>query len=424
MKLKLKTEGLTGDNLKFVEQLNSKFEELPESLTKDDISTEIQTTFKEMFGEDGKVNFKFLDEIKDMNDAEKDGTIKNILKKQGEKITDLLTKVNSHETVNSFDEFKKEFESEATKAALKTIKANKSGQIAFTIKAAVVTTSTSSVTDSVSDATAQRLGDGNIYSLMRGTPWILNFVTTGNTTAAALIWYDESQKEGDFAITAEGTIKPLVQYKFVRKSSDYSKAAGRTTITEEFDTDYPRLVSTIKTLMQQDCRLAMNEIILTDLITNASPYAYNGLDGDIADPDDYAAMGAAIAQLQSLRYAPNVLVLNPADAWRMRLQKGNDGHWIMPPFTWNGQTYEFGNVIVDPDVTVGNFFIGDGSVYTVLMKGDIIVRIGYASSTNDFESNQYTMIVEQYFYNYISTARKAGLIYANFDTIKADIAAA
>lgn len=423
MKLRLKTEGLEGDNLKFVEQLNQKFQELPDSLTKEDIATEIKTTFKAMFNPQGELNLAFLDEIKDMNNVEKEGSIKNILKKQGDSITEILGKINTlPANGSSLEDFKKEFESDATKSALKDIKLRKSGTIAFTIKAAAITTTTSSITDSVSDASAQRLGDGAITTMMRGTPWILQFVTTGNTNTAALIWYDEIQKEGDFAITAEGALKPLVQYKFERKSTDYSKAAGYTTITEEFDNDYPRLVSTIRNLMQQDCRLEMNSIVLTDMVTNASAYAYNGLDTSITDPDDYAAIGAAIAQLQSLRYSPNVLVLNPADAWRMRLEKGTDGHWIAPPFTWNGQKYEFGNVIVDPDVAVGNFFIGDGTVYNVLMKGDIIVRIGYVN--DDFIKNQYSMVVEQYFYKYISTARKAGLIYASFAAIKTDIAAA
>lgn len=421
MKLKLKTEGLEGDNLKFVEQLNSRFAELPESLTKEDIATEIKTTFKAMFNPSGELNLAFLDEIKDMNNPEKEGSIKNILKKQGNSITEILAKVNTQQSEGGgLEDFKKEFESEKTKAALKDIKLKQSGSIAFTIKVAAVTTTTGSVTDSVSAASAQRLGDGAITTMMRGTPWILQFVTTGNTTASALIWYDEIQKEGDFAITAEGALKPLVQYKFERKSTDYSKAAGYTTITEEFDNDYPRLVSTIRNLMQQDCRLEMNAIVLADMVANASPYAYNGLDAAVATPDDYAAIGAAIAQLQSLRYSPNVLILNPADAWQMRLEKGSDGHWIAPPFTWNGQTYEFGNVIVDPDVAVGNFFIGDGTVYNVLMKGDIIVRIGYVN--DDFIKNQYTLVVEQYFYKYISTARKAGLIYGNFAAIKTDIA--
>lgn len=422
MKLKLKTDGLTGDNLKFVEQLNEKFAEMPEGVTTTEVAEVIKTALEKV-GITGDV--KIVDDIvalKGEMDETKEGSIKNIIKLQGEKINDILSKVNKPEFVGSFEEFKKEFEKPEIQEQLKKIKLNKSGQLAFVLKVAGVTDTTGSITDSVGATAAQRLGDGPINTMQRGTPWILEFVTTGNTTAAALIWYDETQRQGDFAITPEGTIKPLVEYKFTRRSTDYSKAAGRTTITEEFDQDYPRLVSTIKKLMQQDCRLEMNAIVLTDMVTNASTYAYNGLDEAIEDPDDYAAIGAAIAQLQSLRYQPNVLVLNPADSWRMRLQKGEDGHWIMPPFTWNGQTYEFGKIIVDPDVAVGHFFIGDGTVYTVLMKGDIIIRIGYASSTDDFESNQYTMIVEQYFYNYISTARKAGLIYADFATIKADIA--
>lgn len=422
MKLKLKTDGLTGENLSFVEQLNKKFDEMPEGATKEEVGAQIQAALKAI-GFEGEVTIvNDINSLKDELNAEKEGSLKNILGKQGIQINDILSKVTKQEHVGIFEQFKADLEEK--KNELATIKLNKSGQIAFTLKAAAVTTTTSSITDSGTAASAQRLGEGPVYTIQRGKPFILEFVTVGNTTAPALVWFDETQQQGDFAITAEGAIKPLVQYKFTRKTTDYSKAAGRTTITEEFDMDYPRLVSTIKQLMEVDCRNSMNAVILTDMIANASAYAYNGLDAAIDTPDKYAAIGAAIAQLQSLYYTPNVLVLNPADAWAMRLEKGVDGHWIMPPFTWNGTTYEFGKIVVDPRVTAGNFFIGDGTIYNVDLKGDIIVRIGYASSTNDFESNQYTIIVEQYFFKHISTARKPGLIYANFATIQADIAAA
>ena len=248
---------------------------------------------------------------------------------------------------------------------------------------------------------------------------ILDFVNLGNTNSAALIWFDEQPKEGDFELVAEGGIKPLLQYLFERSTASYKKAAGRVIITEEFERDFPKLLSTIKSLMSIDVRNEMNDIILGDMITNASAYAYNGLDNSVDNADDYAAIGAAVAQLQSLYKVPNVLVLNPADAWRMKLTKGTDGHYIMPPFSWNGQTYEFGTVIVDPRVAIGNFFIGDGNAYNVDLKGEIQVRIGFNS--DDFIKNQYTMIVEQYFYNYISEAKKSGFIYANFAVIKADI---
>ncbi len=353
---------------------------------------------------------------------ESNKTLEEALKAQGEKMGELEAKT-SGSLDGTVEKFRTEFESR--KSELDKIKQDKSGIISFTIKAAGVTGTigiggnTSSLTEQGAAAALLRLGDGPVYAIERGLPFILNFVSVGNTNASALIWFDEVQKEGDFAITAEGALKPLVQYLFERRTASYRKAAGYSVITEEFDNDFPRLVSTIKQLMAIDVRNKMNDLILTDMLTQASAYAYNGLDGQIDNADDYAAIGAAIAQLSNFYYTPNVLVLNPADAWRMKLTKGTTGYYVMPPFQWNGKTYEFGTVIVDPRVTAGNFFIGDGSVYHVDLKGEIIVRMGYAN--DDFIRNQYTLVVEQYFYNYISNARKAGFIYANFDVVKADI---
>jgi hypothetical protein len=368
-----------------------------------------------------------LDEVRDGLTKKELKGLEDMLKAYGIELNSIKEKVDNGNAPKEspLDIFKKELEEK--KDELAAIKRNKSGQIAFTIKTAGPTgttviggeTNASIVNNGFSAATLLRLGDGEVHTIQRGTPFILNFVSVGNTDAPALLWFDEVPKEGSFAVTAEGALKPLQQYKFERRTSDYKKAAGYTVITEEFDKDFPRLVSTIKRLMEIDCKNDMNTIILADMVASASAYAYPALDDQIDNADDYAAIGAAIAQVQSLRYTPNVLVLNPADAWRMRLQKGTDGHYVMPPFTWNGQTYEFGKVVVDPSVAVGNFFLGDGSVYNVDLRGDIIVRIGYAN--DDFIRNQYSMVVEQFFYNYISTSRKTALIYGSFATIKAAI---
>ncbi len=346
-----------------------------------------------------------------------------IIKTQGEALGKLSK--SGGEVEGGLESFKKEFQEAIDNNTFKDLFKNKSGSKTFTIKAAGITATiglggnAASIVENGSAAALLRLGDGPVYTIDRGRPFILDFVNLGNTNSAALIWFDEQPKEGDFELVAEGGIKPLIQYLFERSTASYKKAAGRVIITEEFERDFPKLLSTIKSLMSIDVRNEMNDIILGDMITNASAYAYNGLDNSVDNADDYAAIGAAVAQLQSLYKVPNVLVLNPADAWRMKLTKGTDGHYIMPPFSWNGQTYEFGTVIVDPRVAIGNFFIGDGNAYNVDLKGEIEVRIGY--NQDDFIKNQYTMIVEQYFYNYISEAKKSGFIYANFAVIKADI---
>ncbi len=375
--------------------------------------------------------------IKEMKDGLSAKEFKDLTDKlvdQGNIITEMKSKLDGKPAAakNILQAFKDEV-AEATDD-LAEIRRNRSGAKSFTLKdfyvgqqkAAAVTMTVdpgagdASIVEQGSASALLRLGDGPIYETQRGTPFILSFVNVGQTDSPALIWFEEVATEGAFAIVAEGAAKPLLQYKFERRTAEYRKAAGYTVITDEFTNDFPRLVSTINRLMRIDVRNKMNALILTDMVTQASAYSYSGLDDLVDNADDYGAIGAAIAQLQTNYYTPNVLVLNPADAWRMRLTKSTgDGQYLMPPFTWNGVTYEFGRVIVDPAVAAGNFFVGDGNVYNVDLKGEIIVRIGY--NQDDFIKNQYSMVVEQYFYNYISNIRKAGLIYGNFATIKAAI---
>lgn len=360
--------------------------------------------------------------------------LKDILETQGNDLTALRGKLDNKPAAAKTILAKLKEELDEKTDELAEIRMKRSGTVAFTMKgfhvgaqkAAAVTMTVdpgagdASIVEQGSAAALLRLGDGPVYEIQRGVPFILSFVSVGQTDAPALIWFDEVANEGAFAVVAEGAVKPLLQYKFERRTAEYRKVAGYTAITDEFTADFPRLVSTINRLMRVDVRNQMNSLILTDMVSQASSYTYSGLDDLVDNADDYGAIGAAIAQLQTFFYTPNVLVLNPADAWRMRLTKSTgDGQYLMPPFQWNGATYEFGRVIVDPAVAAGNFFVGDGSVYNVDLRGEVIVRVGY--NQDDFIRNQYSMVVEQYFYNYISNARKSGLIYGNFATIKAAI---
>lgn len=421
MKLKLKTEGLKGDMLTFVEQLNARFAELPDGLTKEDIQTEIRTVMKALFNDDGKLFI--LDSIKALEEQlaeEGENSIKAILKAQGTTLTELKAAIGADKKQKSLQEML----SEKTEDFKKIVR-DQSGQVILEVKAASVTSiagPNGSITNSITTGTALRLGDGEVFEIVRGPEFVLSFVNVGSTDSPMLIWFDEVPKEGDFVITAEGELKPKLQYIFDRKSSDYKKAAGFSVLTDEFMNDLPRLVTTIRRLLQIDCRLDMNDQIWADLIAAAPTYVYTGLNGQIANPDDYAAIGAAISQVQSLFFTPNVLALNPADLWRVRLLKDNNGRYQLPPFTFNGQSYEFGKVVVDPRVALGKFLVGDGTMFNVDLKGSLIIRIGYAN--DDLIRNQQSVVVEQYFYDYISTNRRGGLVYGDFAAIKALIAAA
>lgn len=364
--------------------------------------------------------------------TDKTAELTAILEKQGTVIAELKsalsTEQESGESVMKVleamkPEIEKTFQAKSGQVSIHLgYQVDKNGQYELVAKAADVhnTTTTganASITQSVTTAAILRgSGDEPIETLQRTRPWILDFVSVGSTTASMLAWYDEVPKQGAFAVTAEGAVKPLVMYTFNRKSSDYRKAAGRAKLTEEFNNDFPRLVSTIKDLMATDCRNSMNDIILTDMIANASAYSNAGLSGQIDNADDWAAIAAAAGQLGNSYYTPNVLVLNNNRGIISAASKDTTGQYVnYAPLL---AEINAGNlkVIKHPSVGIGKFFIGDGSVYKVLLKGDLIVRIGW--SNDDFDKNQYTLIVEQFFYSYIPEARKAGLVYGDFAAIK------
>lgn len=362
--------------------------------------------------------------------------LEDIIKAQGTSITELKNKLNGEE--EDTQSILKVFESKAEEIAKVQksgtgivefrigYKADKHGNMKLVAKAADVhntetTGANASITQDVSDAAILRGGadTDNIETIQRDRPWILDFVSVGMTTASSLTWFDEVSKQGDFAVTAEGAVKPLVMYTFNRTSSDYKKATGRAKITEEFNNDFSRLVSMIKDLMKTDCRNEMNDIILTDMVANATPYANAGLVGQIDNADNYAAIAAAAGQLGNSFYTPNLLVMNNNQGIVSSSLKGTDGQYINPEAIMKEINSAGLNIVKHPSVAFGKFFLGDASVYKVLLKGDLIVRVGY--SNDDFDRNQYSLVVEQYFYSYISQARKAGLVYGDFAEIKAAI---
>lgn len=418
MKLKLKTDGLEGTELAFVNSLNAKFAEMPDAATADDIQKAINEKFEELNGEKGMFKVALKAAMAPITDENEPTSMASIIKRQGLEITRLK------EGTPSIEAHSLESVLEKCKDAFKQQKTDKTGQTSFEIKfdkhtkaAAVTAISTGgSVANDITTGTALRLGDGPFFEIKRGTPFILDFVNVGETNQAYLIWWDEIAKQGDFAITAEGVLKPMVQYKFDRKSSDYKKAAGFIVLTEEFMNDMPQLVTNIKRLGNIDLMNDINAQILTDMLAAFPSFTFTGLNGQIYHADDYAAIGAAIAQIQTLFFAPTVLVLNPADAWRMKLTKDDVGRYQMPPFAFNGSTFEFGNVITDPRIALGHFLVGDGQTFNVDMKGGVIVRIGYNGT--DFVQNQQTLVVEQYFYDYISNNRLGAWVYGNFEVIK------
>jgi len=411
MKFQIKKDGLTGDTLKFAEVMETALDAAFQDSTKGILTEkEVDSLIKKALEGKGLTEEQETS-IKETAEA---------VRKQAAEIDKIKAKgINATEEtlISKLEEAKAELVANRKQGnGFKQFNLN-----GLSLKTAGVTGTSviGSETDAsiVSTLAGARIGgNGIVNTIQRGNPFILDYVSLGNTDSAVLIWFDEIPKEGDFAVTAEGAVKPIVQYKFQRKSSDYKKAAGYSVLTDEFDRDFPQLVTLIKRLMQIDVRNKINDLVLTDLLAGASTFTFTGLNASIDNADNYAAIGAAVTQVQSLYFTPNVLFINPVDYMKMTFIKDTQGNYVIAPLSWNGRTYAFGDIVIDPRITAGSFLLGDAKMYNVDLYGDVIVKIGYVN--DDLIRNQYSVVVEQFFYSYMSANKKPAIVKGVFATIK------
>lgn len=245
--------------------------------------------------------------------------------------------------------------------------------------------------------------------------WDLADRTTVADIERYITWLEEGDEEGAFAIVAEGATKPLVSYDLVRNVSTAKKVAGKYIVTEEFAKFYKEAYRIIRELIMDKAERDYAAILTTDLLADAAAYTGTALDGQYTDPTDYHAIGAVAAQIQSLNFNPDMLILNPQDMWRIALQQNTQGSFYLPipMYTPEGETMMMGFTVRTSNyVTPGTAILGEAGLWKIRDEAWTI-RMGYGvtvtgsnpvtSVVSDFDNNQMRVIVEKFFHNYIAT---------------------
>ena len=85
--------------------------------------------------------------------------------------------------------------------------------------------------------------DEEIAKIRYPENFILNVIPNvqSGMPPALKIKKEQAPTEGAIAVTAEGAVKPLIQYKFVRTTTTRKKYAGHIEWTEEFEKDFDTL---------------------------------------------------------------------------------------------------------------------------------------------------------------------------------------
>lgn len=288
-----------------------------------------------------------------------------------------------------------------------------SKNIHATVNAVGAPANVAAITQNMSAAAILRLGGGaNIVSQYRNTPWIFDLcnVTTAGFDNPFAIWIEETARTGGSATVLEGQPKPTAQYNYKLNATAYKKEAVMVTFTEEFHLDFPRLEADIMQKVQVDLRNRVSSSILPNVIASATLYNTGALfQGGLVVPNvnDYDVIAAMNAQSDNATFGAmaNAAVMSTFKKHRLGITKDNSGDYLMvPPSIANL------NFIGNSDMATDAVLVGDFSSYNIIQRGGVIVRVGY--NNDDFATNKFSVVAEQFYFDYIADSRKAGIVYS------------
>lgn len=270
-------------------------------------------------------------------------------------------------------------------------------------------------------------GDNTFYGVERNRPFLGDLISLGTTNARTFYWIDKTGYEGAPTMTAEGALKPVGDYNLVEKTANPKKVAFIVTISKEMLDDIDGMTQDVIAEIREQIMDVMEQQWLagdgtgdniSGILDNATPFAAGSLAGTVNEANEYDVLRAAIKQVNLNNFYPNAILLNPSDAAQMDLDKGTDGHYLLPPFSSSDNTIIKGvRVVVSNYVTAGDFIVGDLTRYKGKMRENITIDMGYKDG--DWQKNFVSFRGEARFFGYIPTNHYGAIVTGDFTTAKA-----
>jgi hypothetical protein len=454
MKDLFSTKGLDAEQRELVRGLNEQIQELEidDALLvkagfvkgedyKKEINKSITDALKGLLNEDGKFAFE-MDRLKSLlgKDAEDPKGIYNVVKDLAENVK-AMQEVSTKTASANFESLLLKQMPEIEKVYNK-----KQGAFEFNLKVATIMTTDSAGAIEGNEA----LPPDFLESFSVGAfvpkrfPREYVFDMASRTTVADIketkIWLEEGEVEGGFAVVAEGGLKPLVSGALIRNFSQVQKIAAKQRYTEEFAKFRKEAFSIIKRMINQKLLRDYAALLTTALLADAAPYVSSALTGTVPvdKVTDYHAIAAVAAQIESIDFYPDMLIMNPGDKWRIGMSQDANGQFYLqiPTTDPSGQTRIMGFVLRTSNrVPVGTFLLGEAGLWEIEDEA-ITVRTGYGVSVtggtsngggnvtdvqSDLDHNRFTIIVETYFHTFIASNNEGSFVVAEFEDVKDDV---
>ena len=236
-------------------------------------------------------------------------------------------------------------------------------------------------------------------------------------TNAAIHYYTERYlEEGEAAMTAEGTRKPLRSWSLRMQKVEAKKIAVIEKASKEFLDDIDGVVSYINYDLNRSVEeVAKEQALMGDgtgeNITGLYYYAqaFNAGTKKVQSANLFDLFRLVGSQIRIAGGNPTHIALNPSDAVDLDLQKDAGGQYLLPPFaTAEGLIIKGMRVIEDINVPLGEYVAYDNTKCEIRIRENVFVDWGYEN--DDFTKNLVTALAEMRLYLIVKENHKDAFV--------------
>lgn len=361
-----------------------------------------------------------------LKSADNSQEVKDSLEKMQDHLDKLDIKLQKSGSVKGLSqtidqEIKAAFEKENITKGLSEMKSTQMISVNFEVKAA----STMMLSAYAGDRLTTDI-DRTISKAPNRMPLFRNLVNVSTIKGNKVTWVNKEANEGGAGMTAEGALKSQVSWTYTEESADVKKITEFIKVSKESLDDLDFLRSEINTELIEGVELKLDEQIssgdgtglnLKGILPQAPVFNVTGtpLDKSVFNANKRDVLRSAVALIRKNRFNANYIVINPMDGATMELEKGKDGHYILPPFTSVDGTKIGATLIIENEaIAEGDFLAGDFTKANLRIKEEININIGH--SDDDFVKNLVTILAEMRAVHYIKKHHKPAFVKGTFST--------
>ena len=266
--------------------------------------------------------------------------------------------------------------------------------------------------------------DRSIVGPQTNMPFFRDIVNVAPIRGNKVTWINKSAVSNGAGMTAEGAAKTQISWTYSEDSADVKKITAYVKVSKEALDDLDFLRSEINTDLRQEIELKLDEQIaegtgvgqnLKGILTYAPTFAVAGtsLAAAVDGANRLDVLRSAVALIRKAKFRANYIAINPVDAALMDMEKGNDNHYILPPFVTADGTRVAGTTVIESfSIDEGSFLVGDFTKSNLRIREEININLGYEN--DDFTKNMVTILAEMRAVHYIKLHHVPAFVKGTF----------